>query len=471
MTTYDYGLAVIGAGTGGLTVARLAAKAGRRVALIERDRPGGDCLWTGCVPTKSLIQVAHVMHAARTGARFGVIAGDLRLDFAAAKAHVAAAQAAAGEVDSLAAIASYGVELVSEEAKFLDSHRLSIGERQLTAEFIVIATGSSPVTPDIPGLREAGFDTNVEALGWDELPQTLGVIGGGPIGVEFAQAMGRLGAKVTLLHNGPRILERDDPKASEVVTSVLRREGVEVRTGANVTRVERTATGRLVSYSHEGRQHVVEVERLLVATGRRPNIEAIDPAAAGIRVAGGKFVLDGQLRTSQPHIFVAGDAAGGHLFTHVAEAQGRMIANLIAGKRFQRWSDRVVPRVTYTSPEVASVGLQANQARKAGIRGVRTWEVPLSAVDRAITMGETDGFLRLVTGKGWSRFVPGLRKLMGDEIVGACLVAPNAGDLLVPVVMAMRARLPIGLVAWNMQAYPTLGLGIRQVAGLPFEDR
>ncbi len=467
--SFDFHLIAIGGGTGGLTAARLAGRGGKKVALIERDRPGGDCLWTGCVPTKSLIHVAKLSHSARNSGRFGVVAQSVHVDFDVVLRHVAAAQAAAGAIESPEAIAGYGVDLIHGEARFIDDHTVAVGDTRLTAEYIVIATGSAPVAPPIPGLHESGFDTNVEVLSWNAVPASLCVIGGGPIGVEFAQAMNRLGASTTLLEAAPQILERDDPQAAEVIMGVLAREGIEVRTGVRIVRVERVGAGRRIHYEVGGQEQVVEAERLLVATGRRPNFASLELAAAGIEHDTKGIKLDPQLRSSRKHIFAVGDAAGGYQFTHVAEAQGRLVANIIAGKRFQKWSDRIVPRVTYTDPEVASVGLQVEQSRAAGKQGVRTWEVPLSEVDRAITMGETDGFLKVVTARGWNSRIPGLRKLMGDEIVGACLVAPNAGDLLMPIVMAMRAHLPMGLVAWNMQAYPTFALGVRQVTGLPFD--
>ena len=190
-----------------------------------------------------------------------------------------------------------------------------------------------------------------------------------------------------------------------------------------------------------------------------------------MRVEDGQLVLSKRLRTSQSHIYAVGDTASRYQFTHVAEAQGRLVAAILIGKRFQQWSDRVVPRVTYTDPEVASVGLDRTEARKRHGRGVKAWRVPLSEVDRAITMGATEGFFEVVTAPGWNRRIPGLQKLMGDEIVGATLVGPGAGELLMPITMAMRARLPIGIVAWNMQAYPTLSLGLRQAVGQPFEGR
>ena len=468
----DYDLIAIGAGTGGLTVTKLVARRGKKVALIERARPGGDCLYTGCVPTKALIHAAKLMHHAKNGARFGLIAGDIRLDFQAVKRHVAQSQIEAGQVDSPEAIAANGVELVTGEASFIDPHTVAVAGRRLTADSIVIATGGEPRVPEIPGLTEAGFDTNVEAIYWDELPASLGVIGGGPIGSEFAQMMSRFGVKVTVLQGPPRMVEREDPEASALLQTLFEREGITVHTGAKVTRVGRTAEGKRVVFESRGSEQSFECERLLVAAGRTPELAALNLANARVNSNERGIVVDSQLRSNVPHIFAVGDVAGGYQFTHVAEAQARLVANLLnkpgfISKRFQKWSDRVVPRVTFTDPEIAAVGLTEEQARKVH-KKVRVWRLPLTEVDRAITMGQTEGFLKVITARGWqSKF--GLAGALGDEIVGACLVGPGAGDLLMPLVVAMKARLPIGLVAWNMQAYPTMSLGVRQVTGMPFD--
>lgn len=469
-----YDLVVIGAGTGGLTAAKLVARQGKKVALVERDRPGGDCLWTGCVPTKSMIHAAKLFHDASTGGRFGVQAAGLNLDFDAVRRHVAAAQGTAGTVDSPEAIASWGVELVRGEARFVDAHTVDVGGRRLQGRALVIATGSRPAVPPIPGLEEAGFDTNVELLDWQALPHSLAILGGGPIGAEFAQVMCRFGVQVTLIERFTRLLEREEPEASAVIEHVLSDEGVEVCTGANVVRIDREDSElRRIWLEEDGRERAVTCERLVVATGRTPVFASLNLDAAGVAASPRGIRVDAHLRTSQPHIFAVGDVNGGPQFTHVAEDQARTVAGTLAnrgglGSRPAKWSGRVVPRVTYTDPEVAAVGLTEEQARRSR-KGVRAWQVPLTDVDRAVTMGQTEGFLKLVTARGWQSRIPGLAKRVGDEIVGACFVGPNAGDLLMPVVMAMRARLPIGLVAWNMQAYPTLSLGVRQVAGLSFE--
>lgn len=470
MTKFD--LVVIGAGTAGITVAKLSARAGKRVLLVERGEPGGDCLWTGCVPTKAIIECARRVHEARHGQAYGLSAADVRFDFQAIRRHVAESQAQAGEVDSPTALRSHGIELRHGTASFVDPYTVSIDGSLVTARNFAIATGTEPMIPPISGLRESNPDTNVELVEWETLPRSLAIIGGGPIGVEFAQALARLDVEVTLIEAADRILEREEPAAAQLMTAILQREGVAIRCAAKVTNVASAGALKTISFeAADGRSSSVSAERILVATGRRPELAALNLENAGVATVDGRIPVDAMLRTSQPHIFAIGDVSGGYQFTHVAEAQGRLVANILKagrlGRRFQKWNDRVVPRVTYTDPEVASVGRTEAQAREER-RGIRTWEVPLAEVDRAIVMGRTEGYIKIVTAKGWQRWVPGLASVAGDEIVGASIVAPHGGELLMPIVNAMRMRLPIGLLAWNMQAYPTLSLGVRQAAGLPF---
>jgi len=471
-TMADYDLVAIGGGTGGLTVARLTARTGKRVAVIERARPGGDCLWTGCVPTKALLASARRYHLATTSAAMGVIAGDVHLDFRAVRVHIAMSQARTGSVDSAAAIAAAGVDLVLGEASFIDPHTLQVGERTLSARNIVIATGGEPAIPPIPGLRDARPDTNVEVVAWETLPVSAVIIGGGPIGVEFCQALTRFGVNVTVLEAADRILPQDEPAASDLIRAVLKREGATIHTAARVSLVERRGAHLAVTFDSGGGPQTIECDRVVIAAGRAPELAALHLDRAGVAVTRRGVTVDSSLRTSQPHIFAVGDVTGGYQFTHVAEAQARLVANILQqgplGRRLQKWSDRVVPRVTYTDPEVASVGLTEEAARERHQR-VRAWKVSLAEVDRAVVDGETDGYMKVITARGWPRFVPGLARLAGDEIVGASLVGPHAGDLLMPIVNAMKLRLPVGLLAWNMQAYPTLSLGVRQAAGLPFD--
>jgi pyruvate/2-oxoglutarate dehydrogenase complex dihydrolipoamide dehydrogenase (E3) component len=464
-----YDFVAIGGGTAGMTATRLLARRGQRVALVERDRPGGDCLWTGCIPTKALLQVAQLAHQARQAGAQGVRTGPIEVDFDAVRRYVKEAQARAGEVDTPDALRRDGVELLQGEARFVDPNTLEVAGRQVSASHLLIATGSTPVIPSIEGAGPESVDTNVDAVAWTSLPQSVAIIGGGPIGLEFGQALVRLGVEVSILEASDRILSREEPAASELIKNVLESEGARVLTGVTVGKIRAERDGHVVVFQVGGRESLIRSERVLVATGRKPEIEGLNLDAAGIRAGKRGIVVDSRLRTSQKHIFAAGDALGGPKFTHVAEAQGRFVAGVVAGRRFQKWNGRVIPRVTFTDPEVASVGLHEERVPRRYQGSLQVLNLPLTKVDRAITMDRTEGFLKVLVAPGWTRYVPRLRSLVGGEIVGATLVAPNAGDLLMPLVMAMRAHLPLGLVAWNMQAYPTMALGVRQVAGEPFE--
>jgi pyruvate/2-oxoglutarate dehydrogenase complex dihydrolipoamide dehydrogenase (E3) component len=396
---------------------------------------------------------------------YGIRTSAVELDWAAVRLHVNEAQRLAGRIDSEDTIASWGTTLVRGEARFTSPHTLAVDGDEYTAGAFVIATGGAAAVPPIRGLSEAGFDTNVEAVDWQALPKSLLVIGGGAIGVEFAQTATRLGVETTIVEAAERLLPSEDPEASELVEKTLGLEGVTVHTGTSVDRVERTGEHRRVTIG----SRVVEAERILVATGRRPEVRGLGVEVANLRMRGGAIALDKQLRTSQSHIYAVGDVTGGPQFTHVAEAQGRLVANVLLGKRFQSWPGAIVPRVTFTDPEVASVGMTEPEAQGRYGSKAKTWRIGLAEVDRAITIGRTEGFLKVTTAPGWNRFVPGLRRLMGDTIVGATLAAPSAGELLMPLVIAMRAKLPQGIAAWNMQAYPTMSIGLRQVLGERFD--
>jgi pyruvate/2-oxoglutarate dehydrogenase complex dihydrolipoamide dehydrogenase (E3) component len=469
---YDFELVAIGAGTAGLTVSRLVAASGRgKVGLVEEGRPGGDCLWTGCVPSKALVEIAKVARTVRSSSRFGVLSEWQGVSFDTLRDRISNAQQLAGRVDSPEAIASHGVELISGRARFLDPHTIRVGGRQISARYFVVATGSEPVLPPIDGLSESQPETSDTFWGWDSLPNDIIIIGAGAIGCELAQSLARLGTDVTLLEATPGILGNETRKAGEQVRRVLEEEGVRVETGVSVEMVNRTGGRYEVVWSRAGERGEESSACLLVAGGRRPSVDGLDLRRAGVRVGRHGIVVDSRMRTTAPHIFAAGDVTGGPQFTHVAEDQARTVANVINGHPLGRfgWNARVVPRVTFTDPEVASVGLTAEEARQKYGRKARVWTMPLSEVDRAITADSTEGFLEIVTVPGWERFIPLVGKSLGQQIAGATFVAPNAGELLPQVVTGMRLRIPAGLLALNAQAYPTFALGVRQALGLAFE--
>lgn len=468
---YDYDLIAIGGGTAGLTVSRLVAQKGKRVAVVEARRTGGDCLWTGCVPSKSLVEAARAASRVRTAERFGIEAELKGVDFQAVRRHIRSAQERAGEVDTPEAIAANGVELVCGEAKFLDDHAISVDGRRMQARHFVIATGARPSLPPIRGLAEAGVDTTDTLWDWNELPSSVAMIGGGPAGCEIAQALGRLGADVLLLEREGRVLPSEMPDAGDLIGRLLVEDGVSLATGATVDEVTRAGDRLRVTWTREGEPMSRLVSRVVVTSGRRPAVDGLGLDRAGVAVTARGIKVDSRLRTTVPHIFAAGDVTGGPQFTHVAEDQARAIANAVNGGLPGRfgWNGRVVPRVTFTDPEVASVGMAADEARARYGDRAAVWRLPLRSVDRAATSGEVNGFLEVVTAPGWERFIPRLGSKLGGQVVGATFVAPGAGDLLATIVVGMRLRIPAAFLIWNVQPYPTYGLGVRHVLGMAFD--
>ncbi|WP_245821284.1 dihydrolipoyl dehydrogenase family protein [Geodermatophilus pulveris] len=422
-------LLVIGGGTAGMVGARTAASLGARVLLAERDRTGGDCLWTGCVPSKALLAAADAAAGARTAGRFGVDAGEVTVDFGRVRAHVRAAIEHIRPVDSREALEAAGVQVEAAEAVLTGPGTATVGGRGVRFGRALLATGAAPALPPVDGLAEARPLTSETV--WDdltELPARLAVLGGGPIGCELGQAFARLGSAVTVVDGADRLLTEEPAEASAVVTAALRRDGVTVCTGSGVTAV-RDGALRLADGS------AVPFDRLLVAVGRRPRTADLGCAAAGVELRGdGTVVVDGALRTTNPRIWAAGDLTGHPQFTHTAGVHGSLAAtNALLG--LSRQVDPVVPRVTYTSPEVASVGLPPE-------RGVTVRRVGHGHVDRAVTDGATDGFTTLVLDRR-------------RRVVGATAVGPRAGEVLGELTLAVRERLTTTDLAGTTHAYPT----------------
>lgn len=453
---------VIGAGSGGLTAARRLALAGRRTALIEADRLGGDCLNWGCVPTKTLIETARLRWQASRADAYGLRVADVELDFSTLMAHVATVQADVGAEERRYYLEEPGVEVIFGAAAFRDAHTLTVGDEEVRFRFGIIATGSRPRTPAIPGLDEAGALTNISILQLDHFPASLLVLGGGPIGCEYAQLFQRLGSQVTLVQRGDRLLPRDEPGASAVVARAFAAEGVTVHLNAATKHVERQGEMRVVHVAAQGRAFAVAAEAVLVAVGRQPNVEALDLAAAGVATGDRGISTDERMRTNQAHLYAIGDVAGKGLFTHVAAEQGWVAAGAILGKH-GRFSERAVPWCTFTDPEVAHVGLTEAQARARHGDRVRVLTWPFRRVDRALTLGRTEGFISLVVAPGW------LRSLGGGEVVGAQVVGPEAGELIGELALLVRNHLPLGLLARTIHAYPTLSLGVLQAAAQPWQ--
>ncbi|MDX1643153.1 MAG: mercuric reductase [Thermoanaerobaculia bacterium] len=438
-----YHMVVVGAGTAGLVTAAGAAGLGARVALVERRLMGGDCLNYGCVPSKGLIRAARAWHEARTAAeRFAGPAVRGEGSFAAAMQSMRALRARISRHDSARRFRDLGVDVFIGEGRDVAGDPNDGGEQRFRFRRAVIATGARPVAPPIPGLDEVDYLTNETLFTLTDLPRRLGIIGGGPIGCEMAQTFARFGADVTLFDMASHVLVREDADAAALVQQSLLDDGVGLALEASISRVEASDTGVRVHFERDDDAHVVEVDRLLVAVGRAPNVEGIGLEAAGVDYERSGVQVDDRLRSSNSKIYAVGDVASRFKFTHMADALARIaIQNALFFGR-SKASDLVVPWCTYTSPEIAHVGLYAEDAEDRGLE-VETSKIQLSEVDRAVLERAEEGFLRLVVLAG------------SDRIVGATLVAEHAGEMLGELALAVTHGIGLGKIASTIHPYPT----------------
>ncbi|MCF3639151.1 FAD-dependent oxidoreductase, partial [Rhizobium sp. TRM95111] len=390
-------ICVIGAGSGGLSVAAGAAAFGVSVVLVERGRMGGDCLNYGCVPSKALIAAARRVHLLRRAGPYLGTAQPPQLDFPKIRQEIRAAIAAIAPNDSVERFTALGVTVLRADARFVDRRTLVAGGQTIRARRFVIATGSAPAAPDIPGLESVDYLTNESLFDLEQLPESLLVLGGGPVGIEMAQAFCRLGSRVTVLENR-EILGRADPDLRRIVVDRLRAEGVTLLEGVRVEAVENRAGGVTAHLlASDGRQTAVAGVRLLVAAGRRPVVDGLGLESAGVRHGPGGIVVNGGQRSSNRRIYAVGDVAGGPQFTHVAGHQASLVLKGILFRAWARFRPEIVPAVTYCDPEIAFVGLSEAEARRRH-RRVQIVRWPFAENDRAQIEGETTGFVKLVAG-------------------------------------------------------------------------
>ena len=449
-----YNVVVIGAGTAGLVTAAGTAALGGRVALIERNKMGGDCLNFGCVPSKALISSARLLHKIRHAADWGIEAPAPNADFRQLFARMRDRRAQIAPHDSKERFESLGVDVFHGEAHFISPHEVEVDGARLRAKHFVIAAGTRAAVPRIEGLENVQFFTN-ETI-FDDLhakPERLLILGGGPIGCELAQAFARFGVPVVLVQSGPRLLPKEDQTVSESMQETLEGEGVTVRTNTELKRAENQG-GTFSATIQRGETSTAEVfDTLLIAAGRTPNIETLNLETVGVKTSKKGVEVNEYLQTSQRHIYAAGDITGRHLFTHMADYQARIVVrNILMPLQFlrQRADDSVVPWCTYTDPEIARVGLSEAEAKHQHIE-YDVHEQPMAGVDRAVVENSTGGFARVLTRKGT------------DKILGATIVAENAGDLLQPLVLAMHAGLGLSKVGAAIHPYPTFVDVIRKI--------
>jgi len=431
-------ICVIGAGSGGLSVAAAAAAFGVPVVLIEKGKMGGDCLNYGCVPSKALLAAAKHAQAMRAGAAFGVAPQRPAVDFVKVHGHVHGAIAAIAPNDSKERFAGLGVRVIEGEARFKDKQTVAVGDFEVKARRFVVATGATPAAPPIPGLDQVAYLTNETVFDLTVCPEHLFIIGGGPVGLEMAQAFRRLGAGVTVLEAATP-LANEDPECAGILLDQLAREGIAIRAGTNVLRVEPGARLRVV-VAAANNEETIEASHLLVATGRRPNLDGLDLAAAGIKTGPRGIRVNKRLRTSNRRVYAVGDVAGGPQFTHLANYHAGLVIRNVLFRLRARVNSNIVPRVIYTDPELAHVGIGDTQAGKRRIRVLR-W--PYHENDRAQAERETRGHIKVVT-------------TTRGRILGATIVGAHAGELIVPWTLAVTQGLNIRAFAEIVMPYPTL---------------
>lgn len=448
-----YHLVVIGAGTAGLVTAAIGAALGARVALVERELMGGDCLNVGCVPSKAVLAAARAWQAARDASeRFDgpAVSGDG--DFAAVMERMRRIRADISPADSAARFRDeVGVDVFLGDGRFVAADAVEVDGKRLRFHRAVIATGARAAIPPVEGIDGVAYLTNETVFSLTERPEHLAVIGGGPIGCELAQAFVRLGARVTIIDAAPRILSNDDADAAEVVAAALRGDGIQILTDARIDSVRQGGAGKTIRVTRGGESFEITASHLLVAAGRAPNVEGLGLEEAGVEFEKKGVAVDERMRTSNPHVYAIGDVASRFQFTHAADAQARMVVRnaLFFGRG--KASDLVIPWCTYTTPELAHVGIAPDEVAEAGDE-VETITIPMADVDRARTDGTTEGFFRVHLKAG------------SDTILGATLVAGDAGEIISQVTQAMTAGTGLGKLGETIFPYPTRAEALRKAA-------
>ncbi len=450
-----YNLVVLGAGTAGLVCAAGAAGLGAKVALIEQHLMGGDCLNTGCVPSKGLVRAGRAAHAVKAAGVFGIHCGPVSIDFGAAMERMRSVRAGISSQDSAQRFSKeLGIDVFLGSGKFAGRDRIEVDGRVLTFKKAAICTGERAAAPPIPGIEETGYLTNENVFWLTEAPARLLVIGGGPIGCELSQAFARMGSDVTVVEIADRLLSREDADAAEIVQQSMLRDNVELVLNANILKVEKRGADKVIFVEQQGAIRELAVDEILVGVGRAPNVAGLNLEAAGVAydLRRGVIVND-MLQTSNPRVYAAGDICSPYKFTHTADAMARiLIANALFKGR-QKTSSLVVPWCTYTDPEVAHVGMYEKDAEDLGIP-VLTLTVPFADLDRALLDNETEGFARVHLRKGT------------DKVLGATIVAHHAGEMINELSLAITAGLGLSAIGRTIHPYPTQAEAVKKLADL-----
>jgi mercuric reductase len=452
----DYDLLIIGSGGAAFSAAIKAVEHGARVAIIERGTVGGTCVNIGCVPSKTMLRAGEINHLANKNPFDGLNTSAGQVDLARLVEQKNALVDGMRQQKYEGLIDDYGFELIRGEGKFIDEKTVEVEGRRITAQSFMIATGASPLIPDIPGLNEIDFLTSTSALQLKEVPERLAVIGSGYIAMELGQLFHHLGSKVTLMQRSARLLKEYDPEISDAVTEFVTEQGIELMTGATYERVEEANGIKRIHIEVNGEKRVVEAEQLLVAAGRRPNTDSLHLEAAGVKVGRrGEVIVGDDLLTSNPMIFAAGDVTMGPQFVYVAAYEGGIVADNAVGGLNRKADLSTVPGVTFTNPSIATVGLTEEQAKEKGYK-VKTSVLPLDAVPRALVNRETTGVIKLVAEEE------------SLKILGVHMVAENAGDVIYAGTLAVKFGLTVEDLRESLAPYLTMAEGLK-LAALTFD--
>ncbi|MBW4650538.1 MAG: mercuric reductase [Kastovskya adunca ATA6-11-RM4] len=453
-----YDLVVIGAGTAGLVVAAGAAglDIGLKVALVEKHLMGGDCLNFGCVPSKCVIRSSRIVAQMREAGAYGIHPPDkIEIDFPAVMARMRKLRAGISDHDSVERFQKLGIDVFLGGGRFQNGNTIEVAGKRLRFKKAVIATGARAARLPIEGIEEAGYLTNETVFSLTERPQRLAIIGGGPIGSELAQAFHRLGCEVVLFHRGSHLLNKEDTDAAEIVQQSFIREGIRLILNSKIQRVEKSSGGKTIFFSSNGKEEAITVDEILVGAGRAPNVEGLNLAAVGVEYGKEGVKVNDYLQTTNPKIYAAGDICLSQKFTHMADAAARIVIKNTLFSPFglarSKFSDLVTPWVTYTDPEIAHVGMYEHEAQAKGL-DISTIKIPFSTVDRAIVDGEEGGFVKIHHKRG------------SDEILGATIVAPHAGEMISEVTTAIVNKIGLSKLSGVIHPYPTQAEGIKKAA-------
>lgn len=456
-----FDIVIIGGGVGGLVTASGAAQLGARVALVDKTDLGGDCLHHGCVPTKRLVHSAKIASLSRRFDEFGLEGESPRVNFSKVMENMRRVQDKIAINDDPDRFRKMGVEVIFGSGQFIDSHTFEVNGKRISGRRFLIATGSSPVVLPIPGLKDINPLTNVTALELNELPESIAILGAGPIGMEFAQVFLRLGSKVTVIEKMGQILPREDKELSDTLEEILTEEGIQIATCTEVKEVKSEGDKKIIEAICPTGNKTFKVDQIMIAIGRSPNVKGLNLEAAGVKYEERSGIkVDETMRTNVKHIFACGDVAGPYAFTHVAEYQaGIVISNSLFPFMKRKVDYRVIPWVTYTDPELGRVGLTEAEAKeKYGASNISVFRFKFSEVDRSIIEGEGHGLIKIVVNKK-------------KRILGAHLLGPHSGELLHEFVLAMKENLPITSISQTIHVYPTTSQAVKRVCDQYYKEK